>query len=357
MQWTAEQETALKAISQWNGSSPIFRLFGYAGTGKTTIAKAIVDNHKGNVRLATFTGKAAHILAQKTKQPVTTLHQLIYRFDGIKNGDLTFQLNEESPLTSASLLIIDECSMVDETLGNDLLSFGVPILVLGDPAQLPPITSAGFFTNQSPDIMLKEIHRQAAENPIIYLSFLIRSGGILPIEDWGKVKVLKRDDWSAKDIHKADQILVGKNTTRHAWNLKIRSQLHGHKTPYPQDNDKIICLKNNHQKGFLNGSLWTINTASGAKLAITSIDNPKQKDTIRVLPEFWTGEEDQLDWRARRNYDEFTYGYCITVHKSQGSQWDNVFLLDQSKTFGKMRNRWLYTGITRAAEELTIGKL
>ena len=57
--------------------------------------------------------------------------------------------------------------MVDEDLGRDLLSFGKPVLVLGDPAQLPPVKGGGFFTEAEPDVMLTEVHRQAADNPII----------------------------------------------------------------------------------------------------------------------------------------------------------------------------------------------
>ena len=66
--------------------------------------------------------------------------------------------------------MIDECSMVDEELGRDLLSFGKPILVLGDPAQLPPVKGGGFFTETAPDVMLTEIHRQAEGSAIIRAS-------------------------------------------------------------------------------------------------------------------------------------------------------------------------------------------
>ena len=69
--------------------------------------------------------------------------------------------------------------MVDEELGRDLLSFGKPVLVLGDPAQLPPVKGGGFFTEAEPDIMLTEVHRQAADNPIIRMSMVVREGGRL----------------------------------------------------------------------------------------------------------------------------------------------------------------------------------
>ena len=74
--------------------------------------------------------------------------------------------------------MIDECSMVDAELGRDLMSFDVPVLVLGDPAQLPPIQGGGFFTEAEPDAMLTEVHRQAQDDPIVRLSMEVREGAV-----------------------------------------------------------------------------------------------------------------------------------------------------------------------------------
>jgi exodeoxyribonuclease-5 len=181
MKFSPQQDEALKAVSRWlkDGRTPVFRLFGYAGTGKTTLARYFAEHVDGEVLFAAFTGKAAQVLRARGAKNARTIHSLIYRPKGEEEvsdeetGKTTvsplFSLNRQSPLAQAALIIIDECSMVDEALGRDLMSFGTPILVLGDPGQLPPISGGGFFTEHEPDILLTEIHRQARDNPIIDL--------------------------------------------------------------------------------------------------------------------------------------------------------------------------------------------
>ena len=181
MEWTPEQDRALKAVDRWlsKGDAQVFRLFGYAGAGKTTLARHFAEHVGGEVAFAAFTGKAAHVMRAKGCVGATTIHSLIYRPDTDDDGAEapSFTLRRDAPASKADLIVIDECSMVDEELGRDLLSFGAPVLVLGDPAQLPPVKGGGFFTDADPDFMLTEIHRQAADNPIIRLSMNIREGG------------------------------------------------------------------------------------------------------------------------------------------------------------------------------------
>ena len=87
-----------------------------------------------------------------------------------------FALNPQSDAAHARLIVLDEVSMVGEEMARDLMSFGKPILVLGDPGQLPPINGEGAFTNDAPDVMLTEIHRQAGESAIIRLATMARQG-------------------------------------------------------------------------------------------------------------------------------------------------------------------------------------
>ena len=176
MEWSPQQDAALQAVSLWlkRGAPQVFRLFGYAGSGKTTLARAIAEAQDGEVLFGAFTGKAALVMRTKGCRDARTIHSMIYRTKETDSEEPLFVLNEESPAAKAELIIIDECSMVDAELGRDLLSFGKPVLVLGDPAQLPPIKGAGFFTEAEPDAMLTEVHRQAADNPIIRLSMTIR---------------------------------------------------------------------------------------------------------------------------------------------------------------------------------------
>ena len=182
MAFSLEQERALSAVNRWlkAGERQVFRLFGYAGTGKTTLAKHFAEGVDGDVLFAAFTGKAAQVLRSRGATKASTIHSLIYRpkgeeevedeTTGTKSIAPTFSINRKSQVSDAALVVIDECSMVDEALGRDLLSFGAPVLVLGDPGQLPPVSGGGFFTEHEPDHMLEEIHRQARDNPIIDLA-------------------------------------------------------------------------------------------------------------------------------------------------------------------------------------------
>src|SRR5215208_2483197 len=198
--FSPEQDAALKSVSEWLKAKPgnrntplVFRLFGYAGTGKTTLARHIAEHVEGKVLFAAFTGKAAQVIRSKGCQGASTIHSLIYRTLESGAEVPSFTLWDDAPASKAKLIVIDECSMVDAELGRDLMSFGVPLLVLGDPAQLPPIQGGGFFTESPPDAMLTEVHRQAEDNPIIRLSMDIRSGIELEPGRYGETEIVTRD--------------------------------------------------------------------------------------------------------------------------------------------------------------------
>ncbi len=288
-----------------------------------------------------------------------TTHSLIYRPRDTETSEPAFVLNEDSAVTRSSLVIIDECSMVDLELGRDLLSFGKPVLVLGDPGQLPPVKGGGFFTDAAPDVMLTEVHRQAADNPIIKMSMLIREGKRLALGGYGGSQIVERRSINQELVMAADQILVGLNRTRRSYNQRMR-ELSGRAGAFPEAGDKLVCLRNNNAKGLLNGGLWLVKTVPKArkkKLALNIVpeDDPARKPRrIGVLPEFFQGLEDTLTPQARRESDEFDYGYALTVHKAQGSQWSHVILFDESHAFREHQSRWLYTGVTRAAERITL---
>lgn len=363
MKWSPQQDEALKAVKRWydKRDNQVFRLFGYAGTGKTTLARHIAEGIDGEVAFAAFTGKAAHVLRQKGCDGAGTIHSLIYRpsTPDEDDGEMEpmFTIRRDAPASDAHLIIIDECSMVDEELGRDLLSFGVPVLVLGDPAQLPPVKGGGYFTDAEPDIMLTEVHRQAADNPIIQMSMDIREGRLPEHGHYGDSRVIGRNDIDSEMILAADQVLVGRNVTRNRYNQRIRTLLDfdGHE---PWVGERLVCLRNNKKKGLLNGGLWTVKARQGKKRGMLRLDLTPEDGgrTARasVLPEFFTGDAGNLPWQKRRNSDEFDFGYALTVHKAQGSQWDNLVLFDESFAFRDTRDQWLYTAVTRAAEKITI---
>ena len=158
----------------------------------------------------------------------------------------------------------------------------------------------------------------------------------------------------------ADQVLVGTNKTRRAYNGRMRELL-GHRHPMPEAGEKLVCLRNDKKKGLLNGGTWTVHDVhadarrqtvderharGGARpqgRAGSACCRPSSRAATRNCPP-----------RSRRDSDQFDYGYALTVHKAQGSQWDDVVLFDESFAFREHRDRWLYTGLTRAAERVTI---
>jgi exodeoxyribonuclease-5 len=370
--FSPQQDAALVAVSDWlkarpgTGSTPqVFRLFGYAGTGKTTLARHLAESVEGKVSYAAFTGKAALVMRAKGCGGASTIHSLIYKTRESGEESPSFELWDDAPASKAKLIVIDECSMVDAELGRDLLSFGIPLLVLGDPAQLPPIQGAGFFTEAEPDAMLTEVHRQAQDDPIVRLSMMVREGERLEPGRYGDSEVVLRSDFDPDRVIEADQILVGRNNTRRAYNTRLRERL-GREESLPVAGDKLVCLRNNRKKALFNGGLWTVKERgvgktgnivtmriapdadlSGSALGVKGIK-------VSVRRECFLGGIEDFDWPQRKKYDEFDFGYVLTVHKSQGSQWDDVVLFDESFAFPDSRARWLYTGITRAAKKLTV---
>lgn len=358
--WSPQQDQALSDVSRWlkGRGAQVFRLFGYAGTGKATLARHLAENIDGSVCFAAFTGKAALVMRARGCEGARTIHSLIYRPKDIDTEEPSFVLNDDSDAANAQLIVIDECSMVDEELGRDLLSFGKPVLVLGDPAQLPPVKGGGFFTEAEPDVMLTEIHRQAEDNPIVRMSMDVREGQTLKPGRYGDSSVIRRADIETSAVTAADQLLVGLNKTRRAYNRRMRELL-GFKAITPEAGDKLVCLRNDRTKGLLNGSLWRVKTTANlrrGRLRMTVApeeDQTRKPQRIGVVPQFFESEE-EVPFSLRKNSDEFDYGYALTVHKAQGSQWDDVIVFDESFAFREHRHRWLYTAVTRAAEKLTV---
>ncbi len=368
MRPSPQQDAALKQVADWlkRPDRQVFRLFGYAGTGKTTLALKIAEAVDGDVLFAAFTGKAAQVLRNKGCENARTIHSLIYRPRGETENEESgeaaplFSLNRMSPVAKASLVIVDECSMVDEELGRDLLSFATPVLVLGDPGQLPPVSGGGYFTEAEPDVLLTEVHRQARDNPIIVLAQTVREGGLIDYGSYGDSRVIRRVEVDSDAVLSADQVLVGINRTRRRFNGRIRD-LRGFEDSLPEAGDKLVCLRNSTEKGLLNGSLWrVVSRGAGRGQSIQMLVRSEEEAPygasakIRVNKAFFEAGPDSLSWKQRRGSDEFDFGYALTVHKAQGSQWSDVVLFDESFAFRDAPARWLYTAITRAAERITI---
>jgi exodeoxyribonuclease-5 len=367
-----DQERALAKFTRWyedENKQQIFRLFGYAGTGKTTLATHIPRIVDGMVMFASFTGKAAMVLNQKLiaaqlPHRASTIHSLIYiPIKDEESEELHFMLNAKSALWDADLLIIDEVSMVSRHLARDLESFGTPILVIGDPAQLPPVKGMEHYIGQKPDVLLTRIHRQAHHNPILEIAQRVRRGLSMPgLGNYGAVDIIRHHDATPEILLSAGIRLVGKNQTRHLYNDKLRILL-GFRGDIPNPGETVVCLRNNYDFHIpiFNGQLWTVLNAEkraaeykGWHYVVVEMEIHNDLDetvTVEVPVEFFYGLEAEVPEPVREHHQQFAFGYALTVHKSQGSEWDRVLLIDQPVGH---YSRWRYTGITRAAKELII---
>ena len=192
------------------------------------------------------------------------------------------------------------------------------------------------------------------------MSMLVRNHRELPYGNYGSSRVIREDEFDLNDVLAAEQILCGKNATRNWTNNRIR-ELKGQTGKFPVLKEKLICLQNNRKKGLLNGSMWEVDSikktyATSIVMDVKSLDEgmSTKPANVFVYETDFTGGQDTRDWKDKKKFDSFTFGYCITVHKSQGSQWDNVLLFDESQVFREERYRHLYTAITRAADRITI---
>src|SRR6202048_4383031 len=295
--FTPHQDSALKAVADWmkakpgkNGTPPVFRLFGYAGTGKTTLARHIADGVDGEVKFAAFTGKAALVMRNKGCDNASPTHPLIYRARESGVEQPSFELWDDAPASKAKLIVIDECSMVDGELGRDLMSFECPLLVLGDPAQLPPIQGGGFFTDCEPD-------------PIVRMSMDVREGRELDIGRYGESEVVSRTELDPDRVMRADQVLVGRNNTRRSYNMRVR-QKQNIEDPLPVAADKLVCLRNNRKKGLFNGGLWRVKSRAQSKSKIITMRLSPDEDfgskvtKVSVRGDCFGGAIEEIPWGA-----------------------------------------------------------
>ncbi len=379
-----DQKLALDTLLTWfdaDSKKQFIILGGYAGTGKTTILAhlrmALHDKKpKLKVGFASYTGKAARVLHATLQtdlvlikqDTVGTIHSLIY--SPIVNEKEEIIGWKQKEKIDRDLIIIDEGSMVDSEIWKHLLSYNIPIIVVGDHGQLPPIRGS-FYLMDSPDILLQHIHRQAVKNPIIGISIQAREHGFIRAGNYGAgiVKYAKDDFDGQSEATELLQnysedtlILCGFNVTRRKLNSFIRQSL-GFIRPKPEVGDRVICLRNNHRKKIFNGMLGTIQSIENSHVDWYSmhIRMDGEEDVYQGLvsaKQF--GSDAPLNFTDKRREimagDLFDFGYALTVHKAQGSQARKVILFEER--FSKMTDddwrRWLYTAVTRAEEELVI---
>lgn len=383
---TNEQKNVLVAMVDWlrGGKKQFLTVGGFAGTGKTTLTaqfRSVLHKLLPSTQVAfcAYTGKASRVLQNALQQSgavfegdsVSTIHSLIYA--PITSGiSVTGWRLKEAVYTD--VIVVDEASMVDKKIWTDLLSFGKPVLAVGDHGQLPPIDGQ-FNLMNNPELRLETIHRQAEDNPIIHLSLLARKEGVIPVGRFGPgVRKLDRyDSSSASEVEECLRgyssellILAGYNQSRLKLNQTVRAfmDMDGEK---PKVGDCVICLRNNWEKGIYNGMTGNLSRLIPVQNGGGDVDWYEAEiglDDGEVyagkISAHQFGEPSTLssyhNLKGKALGDLWDFGYALTVHKAQGSQSPKVLLFEERNKHMSDDDwrRWLYTGVTRAEKELTI---
>lgn len=452
-----QQQAALEDMGRWvaneggkDGKPYILR--GYAGTGKTTLVRALLNSLKiplSRVALVAPTNRAAKVLQNKTGLHTQTIHRLIYltvreeleyqrerlhMWEIAKNftdlADLIITSNEtdlremfhetygggnedefqqfrekhrttvlkyedvilpdnpsdrldyfvvlqkervemhkdkvrellkedlkvrkkkpEEVIDLYNLIVVDEASMVSETVGADLVSFGVPVILVGDPFQLPPVKANPYWHNRAADSELTRIERQKGKGAGIPLAGeRLRKGERVSSND--SLQLHSRGTLSNEIYTNADQIICGTHRVRERMCRVVRKEL-GFSTPHPQPGEKVVATYNDRALGIMNGELYKVlksETRQEGRLTIMDLEDPYGKVLQDVTA--WTKG---FEGREHTQYlpesqGRFWWGYCITCHQSQGSEWKHVVVCDDWPG-REDKDRWLYTAITRASEK------
>ncbi|MHA2265905.1 MAG: ATP-dependent DNA helicase [Candidatus Thorarchaeota archaeon] len=362
-----DQETAYNNLSVWVQTGDLMgfdlkpgqiSMGGYAGTGKTTLLKHLIDKLDKIVDVMSLTGKAVSVLIKKGV-PAGTIHSTIYHVE-IKDKKPVFHLKTELE-DPPDLFIIDEASMVNFDLHTDLLSFKIPILWVGDHGQLEPI-GRNPRVMVDPDIKLERIHRQAEGNPIIMFADKVRRGAYpqaIAKKDVPEVRVVKKQSISEEDLIGVEQVIVALNRTRVKINKECR-RLKGYPVDSPQPGDKVVCLKNNRYEGLFNGLQGVVRTIFKDKhwpiyRCIIELESGRVWEGEVLVDQFNKSkglvEPERAYWKATH----WDYAYAITCHKAQGSEWASVLVIEESAGPLWSMPRWRYTAVTRASERLIYG--
>ncbi len=386
---TSKQQTGLKiAVARYKAGEPYTCIAGYAGTGKSTLINFIVealDIDPIEIAYITYTGKAASVLRHKNCPNAMTAHKLLYKSRPMPDGKFMY-IPKDCLEEDYKLIVVDEVSMLPKTLWDLLLSHRVHVLACGDPFQIPPIDKdSDNHILDNPHIFLDEIMRQAAESEIIRVSMDIRNGKPLNYFKGNEVQIIRNEEVVDGMYDWADQILVATNAKRQVINDFMR-QSKGYDA-LPQIGDKVIALRNCWDTFDTNGEMALVNGTIGyitdkkleyreyplyrfpqVPILKSQIETPEGETFKAIACDYTalkTGKKfltPQQEYQIIRRRDlkgsepiEFNYGYAITTHRAQGSQWNKVLVYEEQFPFNREEHaRHLYTGVTRAAEKLVL---
>ena len=339
---------------------------------------------------ATYTGKAAEVLRKKGNKNAMTLHRLLYNSIPKQGGGF---FRKPKLYLGYSIIVVDECSMVPKSMIDMLLKHRVFVIFLGDPCQLPMIDkNENHDLLEHPHIFLDEIMRQAAESEIIQLTMKIRNGENIPYMQGKEVIIAPREELVTGHLIWADAVLCSTNATRHVLNNQIRELLGFDKDILLNENEKILIKRNYWENcnedgdALVNGTIGTVKNSFDSFIMLPKrIKNDRHKiptimadflpeggksfGTINFDKDFLINEEPCVDWRVAYQVNRMrktigdilprhaTYGYALTAWVAEGSEWDNVVVIEEAFPFNKEEHRkFLYTSATRASKKLVLIK-
>lgn len=368
-----QEECVKKVVSSFLSGKQIFTIAAPAGAGKSSIIPFIIEAmglEDYQVAYMAYAGKASRVMRDKG-MPATTIHHAIYNARKDREGRWHFRKKYPEEFYFTKLFVIDEISMVPMKLLSDVLSFKIPVLCLGDNAQLPPIGEDRNSLLDNPDFVLTKIFRQKENSGILDLATQIRETGNLNsnFNDSSimSIKISNNEipidilDWS-------DIVLCATNKVRLAL-TKIIRDYRGLKEVFPQFYEPIIINRNYwdicSEKGepLTNGTICVVKKINpnlrGAfdKYAQVELSPTYDLDdtfTCKIsLNNFFNlPEVKETNRRGARKLERIScdFAYVLTVHKSQGSQFEKVVYYSKD-IFGD-KKKMAYTAVTRASKKL-----
>lgn len=386
---TNEQIYAVYDLEHWwqSANDQVFEISGAPGTGKSFLIRYFIERlglSYENVLFVAYMGKAVSVMA-RNGLPAKTIHSAIYDYKEKiardEEGHIIFKANGKPKLVhyfdlkekigkKIKLIVVDEAGMVEKKIAEDLLSFNIPVITLGDLNQLPPVFGKPFFLT-NPNVVLTQIMRQAEGNPIIWLSQQVLKGEPLKYGVYGNSAVIRKSDITDFHFRKSDIIITGTNRLRFNINNYCREEIKGiKKLEYPHIGEKVICRKNNWDKT-IGDNIYMTNGLTGFVDFIHRDSYNKKTMKMDFRPDFSKkvfkniefdynhmyktpgNEEEETPFGYL--YDKFEFAYAITVHSSQGSEFPGVLYLHEDfMRDPEDRKKLLYTAITRAREYINI---